>query len=215
MPDPACRACREESALTPASAAALWPRLEEAAEKLGLALGSPAAAPCGANCVTRSPFDWCVCHLALSSSQGGGTCSMQITYRDMHACYAGLSWLTATMPCRWDQFFGNCSAARSQGCRVDFMATHFYTCSAQYLQYYLNDVSGRYNRSVWLTEWACPNENGTLARQIRFMRQGLNVLDGDDAVQRCAFSRDVHNIRMHGGCTHLFGGIAVHFPIAC
>ncbi len=79
---------REQSNLTPEAAAQLWPRLEEAAEKLGTRLGSPSAAVCGANCIERNPFDW------------------------------------------WDQFFGNCS-----DCRVDFIATHFYTCSPQHLQW--------------------------------------------------------------------------------
>lgn len=36
----------------------LWPQLEEVADRLGLRLGAPAAAPCGAQCVTPSPFDW-------------------------------------------------------------------------------------------------------------------------------------------------------------
>jgi hypothetical protein len=37
---------------------ALWPQVEAVADKLGLRLGAPAAAPCGAKCVTPSPFDW-------------------------------------------------------------------------------------------------------------------------------------------------------------
>ena len=49
---------REESALYPEQAAQLWPKLGAAAQKLGLRLGSPAAAPCGANCVVRNPFEW-------------------------------------------------------------------------------------------------------------------------------------------------------------
>ncbi len=50
--------CREESGLYPEQAAKLWPKLAGAAQKLGLRLGSPAAAPCGANCNMRSPFEW-------------------------------------------------------------------------------------------------------------------------------------------------------------
>ena len=80
---------------------------------------------------------------------------------------------------RWDQFFGNCT-----GCRVDFMATHYYTCSAQYLQWYLNDVYTKYQRPIWLTEWACPNEKGTLSTQIRYLRNALKVLDDHSAVDR-------------------------------
>ena len=68
---------------------------------------------------------------------------------------------------------------------MDFIATHMYTCNAQYLEFYLNDVSSRYGRPIWLTEVACPNENGTLARQIHFMRSALKALDEDAAVARC------------------------------
>ena len=49
---------REESGLYPEQAAKLWPKLAGAAQKLGLRLGSPAAAPCGGNCNMRSPFEW-------------------------------------------------------------------------------------------------------------------------------------------------------------
>ena len=53
-------ACRQESGLYPAQAAQLWPKLQAAAQKRGLRLGSPAAAPCGANCIMSSPFEWCL-----------------------------------------------------------------------------------------------------------------------------------------------------------
>ena len=32
--------------------------LLQAAEKYGLQLGSPSAAPCGASCVVANPFEW-------------------------------------------------------------------------------------------------------------------------------------------------------------
>ena len=50
--------CRQESGLYPAQAAQLWPKLQAAAQKRNLRLGSPAAAPCGANCIMSSPFEW-------------------------------------------------------------------------------------------------------------------------------------------------------------
>ena len=37
---------------------ALWPRLQAAADALGVRLGSPAAAPCGAECLEPDPFQW-------------------------------------------------------------------------------------------------------------------------------------------------------------
>lgn len=38
--------------------------------------------------------------------------------------------LSCQLCARWDEFFGNCT-----GCQVDFIATHLYTCSPQYLQW--------------------------------------------------------------------------------
>ena len=52
---------------------------------------------------------------------------------------------------------------------------------------FLNDIWDRYQRPIWLTELACPNENGTLSRQVTYMRNALKVLDEDDAVERCWF----------------------------
>ena len=49
---------REESGLYPEQAAKMWPKLAKAAQKLNLRLGSPSAAPCGANCIMRNPFEW-------------------------------------------------------------------------------------------------------------------------------------------------------------
>lgn len=50
----------EQAALSPGDAAALWPLLEAAAGGAGgLRLGSPSAAPCGANCFwSPDPFAW-------------------------------------------------------------------------------------------------------------------------------------------------------------
>ncbi len=53
---------------------------------------------------------------------------------------------------------------------------------------YLNDIWSRYERPIWLTELACPNENGTLSRQVSFMRNALKLLDEDDSVERCDIS---------------------------
>lgn len=51
---------------------------------------------------------------------------------------------------------------------------------------FINDLVARYNRPVWLTEFACPNEGGTLDRQITYMRSALKVLDDTEAVERYA-----------------------------
>ena len=48
VPPPAPSICAQE----------LWRHLEAVADRLGLRLGAPAAAPCGADCLTPNPFDW-------------------------------------------------------------------------------------------------------------------------------------------------------------
>lgn len=45
-------------------------------------------------------------------------------------------------------------------------------------------MHARYGLPVWLTELACPNENSTLARQLKYARGALKVLDEDDNVER-------------------------------
>ncbi len=49
---------------------------------------------------------------------------------------------------------------------------------------YLNDINTRYGRRIWLTELACPNPNGTLARQLKYARGAFKVLDENDYVER-------------------------------
>jgi hypothetical protein len=47
-----------QSNLTPAQAAALWPKVEAFARARGLAIVSPALNYCGGNCNATNPFDW-------------------------------------------------------------------------------------------------------------------------------------------------------------
>jgi len=49
---------QQQSNLEPAEAAALWPAMEQVANKMGLRLGTPSPAPCGAQCVRSNPFQW-------------------------------------------------------------------------------------------------------------------------------------------------------------
>ena len=49
---------QQQSNLEPAEAAALWPQMEKVAHSMGLRLGTPSPAPCGAYCVRRNPFQW-------------------------------------------------------------------------------------------------------------------------------------------------------------
>ena len=58
-------------------------------------------------------------------------------------------------PFSWyDQFFDAC---RSLGCKVDYIATHSYSGSAENDVKYLKDLYKRYGKKVWFTEFAVPN----------------------------------------------------------
>ncbi|KAK9826885.1 hypothetical protein WJX81_004434 [Elliptochloris bilobata] len=127
--------------LTPEVAARLWPALQKAADEHSLRLGSPAASPCGADCVLADPFEWL------------------------------------------DRFFKACV-----GCRIDFIASHYYSCSAPYLALYVAELA-RYGRPVWLTELACPlgPSAGGEATQAAYMAAALDVLDKEPVVERYAW----------------------------
>ncbi len=43
-----------------------------------------------------------------------------------------------------------------------------------------------FQRPIWLTETACPNDGGALATQIGYMRGALDVMDAMPGVERCA-----------------------------
>lgn len=49
---------QQQSNLEPQEAARLWPQVQQVAKDKGLKLGSPSPAPCGAQCVRSSPFQW-------------------------------------------------------------------------------------------------------------------------------------------------------------
>lgn len=84
-------------------------------------------------------------------------------------CDAG-SCITATAEKWLDEFFVHC-----KGCRVDFITAHIYTCNVDAIRSYVQSLSLRYNRPVWLTEFNCPNYKGSLERQINFMQKALKV----------------------------------------
>lgn len=92
-------------------------------------------------------------------------------------CYGG-----SFTPVTWfDQFFANCT-----GCKVDFIATHIYTCNVTELQVYLDSLK-KYNKPIWLSEFACPASGQPIEVEINFMKQALALLDGDSSIERYAW----------------------------
>jgi len=92
-------------------------------------------------------------------------------------CYGGV-W----SPVPWfDAFFAGCT-----GCQVDFIATHIYTCNMTELTTFLEALK-KYNKPVWLTEFACPAAGQPPAFEMNFMKQALAYLDSQSYIEKYAW----------------------------
>jgi hypothetical protein len=85
-----------------------------------------------------------------------------------------------------EHFFDACS-----GCRVDFVAVHWYNCDGDSLQWYLGEFK-RFGRPIWLTEFACAyGGDSSVTGQEQYMREAIPLLEDDADVFRYAwFSAD-------------------------
>ena len=76
-------------------------------------------------------------------------------------------------PTDWfDEFFA------ADGCgvdTVDFIATHKYGCNATALVEYVQSLSARYQKPVWLTEFSCSESSPE--KQLAFQQEALPQLD--------------------------------------
>jgi len=92
-------------------------------------------------------------------------------------CYGG-TW----SPVPWfDAFFGNCS-----GCKVDFLTTHIYTCDINELKTFITSVK-KYNKPIWLTEFACPAAKQPDSVELDFMKAALMYLESEPQIERYAW----------------------------
>ena len=83
----------------------------------------------------------------------------------------------------FDKFFQHCS-----GCRVDYLATHMYSCDADHVMSYLKRLYHRFNKKIWLTEFACPHTN-SYSKQLHFMQALLPRLESAPYVFRYAWNK--------------------------
>jgi hypothetical protein len=78
-----------------------------------------------------------------------------------------------------DAFFAAC-----QGCKVDFIAAHWYACDGPALTWYLGQLK-KYNRPIWLTEFSCGDGMDlSLDVQKAYMMDALAILEADPDVFR-------------------------------
>ncbi|KAL3864714.1 hypothetical protein ACJMK2_006371 [Sinanodonta woodiana] len=88
------------------------------------------------------------------------------------------------------QFFQHC-----QGCRVDFLATHGYWCSADTTMHYLQGLWDRFHKPIWLTEFSCPQTHSE-DTQLRYMKEILPRLEAAHFVSH--YSWFVHRFKSDG-----------------
>ena len=81
-------------------------------------------------------------------------------------------------------FFAKCTELG--GCRVDYLATHIYTCDADYTMVFLKDLYDTYGLKIWLTEFACPFERDP--EKIKaYMEKVVPMLEAADYVEKYAW----------------------------
>ena len=87
-----------------------------------------------------------------------------------------------TNPFTWlDDFFAACT-----GCKVDYIAAHWYACTQSALQGYLSEYETKYDKPIWLTEFSCLDGSiaATPANEATYMSAALALLESDPKVFR-------------------------------
>jgi hypothetical protein len=87
-----------------------------------------------------------------------------------------------TDPFVWlDQFFAACS-----GCRVDYVAFHWYNCDLPSLQNMVGKYK-KYGKPLWLTEFSCmenASKSGSVTAQQTYMTQAVAYLESEASIFR-------------------------------
>jgi len=102
----------------------------------------------------------------------------------------------------FNSFFGNCT--QLGGCKVDYLATHIYTCDADYTITFLKDLYETYGLKIWLTEFACP-----FARDVdqikTYMEKVVPMLESADYVEKYAWFASRFATQDYGAGWYLSG----------
>ena len=115
-------------------------------------------------------------------------------------------------------FFGAC-----QGCKVDYVAAHWYNCDLPSLQDYLEpggNLEGfeQFGKPIWLTEFSCGGSS-TEADQEAYMNLAIPYLEGNPNVFRYAwFSADpIPNAQLlqGDGSPTALGQVYIGLPQSC
>jgi len=79
-----------------------------------------------------------------------------------------------------DEFFDRCSVL---GCRIDYVATHSYNPDPDVTMSKLEEYSRRYNKQIWLTEFAMRNEHNK-EKILAFVENLVPRLEAADFIWR-------------------------------
>ncbi|XP_013382290.1 uncharacterized protein LOC106153065 [Lingula anatina] len=94
------------------------------------------------------------------------TCNMQFS-----------TWFT--------RFFARCN--QLGGCRIDYVATHHYTCNAYDLLGFLGAVYNQVKKPLWVTEFSCPWTRYDATPIKNFMRAAIPMLEKSSFIYRYAW----------------------------
>ncbi|KAH9943114.1 glycosyl hydrolase catalytic core-domain-containing protein [Epithele typhae] len=86
------------------------------------------------------------------------------------------------------------------GCSVDFIAVHYYDINSTGFMEYLEDYHNTFQRSMWVTEWACQNFNNAdmqCSQQdvVDFMNSTQAFMDSTDWVERYGWFGAMENLQ--------------------
>jgi hypothetical protein len=81
--------------------------------------------------------------------------------------------------------------ADCQGCKVDYIAVHWYNCDLPSLRGYIDGDGNfpgfvQFGKPIWLTEFAC-NGTATVAQQKAYMQEAVPYLESNPNVMRYAW----------------------------
>jgi hypothetical protein len=104
--------------------------------------------------------------------------NLQLVSPALNYCGGGCN---ETNPFTWlEKFFAAC-----KGCRVDYIALHWYACTKSALQSYLSDYKAKFSKPLWLTEFSCLDDASISdAKEAGYLQDALGVLENDPIVFR-------------------------------
>jgi hypothetical protein len=125
-----------------------------------------------------------------------------------------------TNPFTWlSDFFAACP-----GCQVDYIAMHWYACTASALTSYVQQFESTWTQPLWLTEFACTDGSGNAQpepQQEAYMKTVLPLLEADPRVFRYAWftgrstGGSPWDLLGADGTLTPLGQIYVDYPEAC